>query len=101
MMAVQAKGEAEEKGLMGVVGEAVIWEVGDFVCLEAKDGERLLFAGGVRAVAAVKEYCEFSIGGKDGRCWEIINRAGFTRNFAEDSAIGQVDERLLRLKSGA
>ena len=45
MMAVEAEGEAEEIGLVGIVREAVVGKVCDFICFEVEDGEGLLFAG--------------------------------------------------------
>src|SRR5579859_5854119 len=97
MVAVEAEGEAEEIGLVGIVGEAVVGKICDFICFKIKDGERLFFAGGVGAVAAVEEYGELVVGREDGGGGEIVDGTGMAGDFAEDAAVGQVYGRLLGL----
>src|SRR5579859_453115 len=66
MMAVETEGEAEEKSMMGVVGETLVGKVGKLVGFKIENGERLLFTGCVSAVAAVEEHSESGIGRKGG-----------------------------------
>jgi len=97
-MAVEAKGEAEKKGLMGVVGEAVVGEIGEFIGFEIEDGERLFFAGGVGAVAAVEEDGKFRIGRERSGAGKIVDGARMAGDFDENSTVGQVDRLLLSTK---
>jgi len=96
-VAVEAEGEAEKIGLMGVVAEAFVGEVRDLVGFEIEDGERLFFAGGIGAVPSVEKSREFLIGGERRGGGKIVDGAGMAGDFGEDSSIGQVDWGLLSL----
>jgi len=98
MMAVETESEAEKIGLMSIVAESIVGEIRELIGFEIEDGERLFFAGGVGAVAAVKEYGEFRIGRDRGGGGEIVDGAGITGDFHENSAVGQVDGLLLGTK---
>ena len=53
--AIGTEGEAEEVALMGVVAEALVGKIGEAVGLQIEDGDRLMGAGRLGAVAVVQE----------------------------------------------
>ena len=90
MAAVGAEGEAEEIGLLGIAGEAVVGEIAEFVGLQIEDGEGLFFAGGVGAIAAVKKEGEATIGGDDRGGGEIVDATRVAGDFGEEFAVGEL-----------
>ena len=62
MLSVEAEGETEEIGLLGVTAEAIVGEIADGIGFEIQDGERLFLAGSVGAVAAVEKNGEAAVG---------------------------------------
>ena len=93
VLAVEAEGEAEEIGLAGVLAKAGVGEIGEIVGCEIEDGKRLFFAGGVCAVAAVKEDRKFSVGRESDGRGEIVDLARMAGDFAEKLAVGESGER--------
>lgn len=87
MCAVQAKSQAKKVGLFGFAAEAVIGEVAQFVGFQIENRERLLFVGGVGAVAAVKENGEAAVRGNGGGSGKVIDAAWIAGEFAKDFGI--------------
>ena len=75
MAAIGAEGQAKEEGLFGVAAEAVVREIAEFVGGEIQDGEGLLFAGGVGAVATMKKNGIAAAGGDCRGGGEIVDGA--------------------------
>ena len=90
MLAIEAECQAEEKGLLGVLGEALVGEIAEFVGFEIQNREGLFFSGGVGAKTAVKEDGIATIGRNGGGRGEIINAARIAGHFAEKLAVGHL-----------
>src|SRR5258707_278402 len=98
MFAVQAEGKTQEIRLLGVASETIVGKVLQLVGRQIQYGERLLFAGSVGAIAAVKENDEAAVGRNRGCSGEVIDPAGIAGNSAEEFAVWKLRERACILR---
>src|SRR5882672_5366688 len=97
-MAVEAEGKSEEICLVRIRAEAVVGEIGQLVRFEIENSERLLFAGRIGTVSAVKEDGEFLVGRQYSVGGNVVDWPGMAGSFRKHAAVGQVDGRLLCIK---
>lgn len=96
MFAIDAEGEAEEVGLLGVATKTIVGEIAEFVGGEIENREGLFFAGGVGAVAAVEENGKATVGRERGDGGEIVDRAGLAGDRGKEFAVGELERLGLR-----
>ena len=96
VLAVEAKDQAEEIGLLGLDAEAIIGKIANCVGFQIEDGEGLFAAGSVGAETAVEEDSVTRIGRDRGGRGEIIDAARIAGKFAEDFAVGNLRRGILR-----
>ena len=97
-MAVEAEGKAEEIRLVRIVAQAIVGEIRNVVGFEIENGERLLLAGRVGSVSAVKEDSKFLVGRENSVGGQVVDWARMAWGFDKNAPIGQVDGRLLCIK---
>ena len=80
-VAVEAESKSEEICLVRIVAQAIVREIRDVVGLQIENGERLLLAGRVGTVSAMKEDSEFLVGRQYSVGGKVVDWPGMAGGF--------------------